>query len=51
LADVKDEKVTIAGAREQYSVVIDPQNLSIDWGQTTLLRQSRRQPERVVAAD
>jgi N-methylhydantoinase B len=29
LADVKGEKVTVAGAREQYGVVIDPHNLNI----------------------
>jgi len=51
LTDVKDEKVTLAGAREQYGVVIDPQSLSVDWAQTTKLRQNRRQPERLVAAD
>jgi len=51
LTDVKDEKVTIAGAQEQYGVVIDPQSLSIDWTQTTHLRQSRQQSERLVAAD
>ena len=51
LADVKGEKVTISGARERYGVVIDPHSLSIDWEQTTSLRQSRQAPERLVAAD
>jgi hypothetical protein len=51
LADVKGEKVTITGAHEQYGVVIDPQTVSIDWEQTTRLRQSRQEPERLVAAD
>jgi N-methylhydantoinase B/oxoprolinase/acetone carboxylase alpha subunit len=46
LADVKGEKVTVAGAREQYGVVIDPQNLGINWAQTTQLRQSRRAEQR-----
>jgi hypothetical protein len=41
LADVRGEKVTIAGAREQYGVVIDPQSLNINWAQTTELRQNR----------
>jgi len=51
LVDVKDEKVTIAGAREQYGVVIDSQSLRVDWEQTTKLRQRHQQPERLVAAD
>lgn len=51
LNDVKDEKVTITGAREQYGVVIDAQHMSIDWEQTTTLRQSRQELRRVVAAD
>ena len=51
LADVKDEKVTIAGAWEQYGVVIDPQSLSVNWEKTVQLRQGRQQPERLLAAD
>ena len=46
LADVRGEKVTIAGAREQYGVVIDPQSLNINWAQTTQLRQNRPAPAR-----
>jgi hypothetical protein len=49
LTDVKDEKLTIAAAREQYGVVIDPQSLSVDWEKTTALRQRRAEP--VAAAD
>ena len=54
LADVKDDKVTIAGAREQYGVVIDANPLSIAWDKTTelrQLRQSRQSAEPIVAAD
>ncbi|MBI3304348.1 MAG: hydantoinase B/oxoprolinase family protein [Deltaproteobacteria bacterium] len=51
LADVRDEKVTITAAREQYGVAIEPQSLSIDWEQTRVLRQRRQGPERLVAAD
>ena len=51
LDDVKGEKVTVAGAQEQYGVVIDPQSLNIDWEQTKKLRQTRQEPERLVAAD
>jgi N-methylhydantoinase B len=49
LIDVKDEKLTVAAAREQYGVVIDPQSLSVDWGKTVALRQRRTEP--VAAAD
>jgi N-methylhydantoinase B/oxoprolinase/acetone carboxylase alpha subunit len=49
LADVKDEKLTIAGAREHYGVVIDPRDLSVDWEKTATLRQKRAEP--VAAAD
>ncbi len=49
LVDVKDEKLTIVGAREQYGVVIDPQSLSVDWEKTAVLRQKRREP--AMAAD
>ena len=49
LADVKDEKLTIAGAREQYGVVIDPQAGTVDWEQTRTVRQTRLDP--VAAAD
>ena len=49
LADVKDEKLTIAGAREQYGVVIDPQAGTVDWEQTRAVRQARLEP--VAAAD
>jgi len=49
LADVKDEKLTIAGAREQYGVVIDPQSLTVNWEKTAVLGQKQREP--AVAAD
>jgi N-methylhydantoinase B len=49
LADVRDEKLTVTGAREQYGVVIDPQTLRVDWEQTAALRQRRVQP--AAAAD
>ena len=49
LVDVKDEKLTIVGAREQYGVVIDPQSLSVDWEKTAVLRQKQREP--AMAAD
>jgi N-methylhydantoinase B len=50
LADVKDEKLTIAGAQEQYGVVIDPRSLTLDREKTAMLRQNRQEPERAVAA-
>ena len=49
LADVVDEKLTIGHAREQYAVVIDPQDLTVNWEQTDALRQERLAP--VAAAD
>jgi N-methylhydantoinase B len=49
LADVKDEKLTAAAAREQYGVVIDPQTLAIDWERTAALR--RRPAAPAVATD
>ena len=51
LTDVKDEKVTLVGAREHYGVVIDPETLSIDWEQTKRLRQSHQPRTPLVAAD
>jgi N-methylhydantoinase B len=51
LTDVKDEKVTLAGAREHYGAVIDPGTLSIDWEQTKRLRQNRQARMPLVAAD
>ena len=44
LADVKDDKLTLAAAREQYGVVIDPQGFTIDREKTTALRQKRTEP-------
>jgi N-methylhydantoinase B len=38
LADVKSEKVTVAGARAQYGVEIIPGTLSVDWEKTKALR-------------
>jgi N-methylhydantoinase B len=49
LADVKDEKVTIVGAREQYGVVIDPVTLTVDKEKTAGLRQNRQ--GQLAAAD
>lgn len=49
LTDIKAEKVTVAGAREQYGVVVDPHSLSVDWPATTKLRA--QQPEPIAAAD
>ena len=40
--DVEDEKVSIAGAREQYGVVIDTDPLSVNWEHTRQLRQTRQ---------
>jgi N-methylhydantoinase B len=48
--DVRDEKVTVEAAREQYGVVLDPQNLTVDWEQTKRLRQSRQERGQRVAA-
>ena len=48
--DVRDEKVTVEAGREQYGVVLDPQNLTVDWEQTKRLRQSRRERGQRVAA-
>ena len=41
-ADVEDEKVSIAGAREQYGVIIDTDPLRVNWEKTTQVRQSRQ---------
>jgi N-methylhydantoinase B len=49
LIDVKDQKLTVSAAREQYGVIIDPQDLTVDWEKTTTLRQKRTEP--VAAAD
>jgi N-methylhydantoinase B len=38
VADVKDGKVTIAGARTHYSVVIDPNTLRVNEEETRMLR-------------
>ena len=44
LADVVDEKVSIAGARQQYGVVIDADPPRINWDETAALRQAGREP-------
>ena len=49
LTDVKDEKLTARAAREQYGVVINVPDLSVDWGRTTALRLQRQMP--AAAAD
>lgn len=41
LADVKEEKVTIAGARGQYGVVINPVMMTVNKAATKALRQTR----------
>jgi N-methylhydantoinase B/oxoprolinase/acetone carboxylase alpha subunit len=50
LTDVKDEKLTVAVAREQYGVVIDQHDLTVDWKKTEALR-GQRQMSTVAAAD
>jgi N-methylhydantoinase B len=40
LADVRDGKVTLESAREDYQVVIDPETLTIDGEATQELRMS-----------
>ena len=50
LIDVQDEKLTVAAAREQYGVVIDQHDLTVDWEKTTALRR-QRQMSSVAAAD
>ena len=40
LEDVLDEKVSLAGAREQYSVAIDPETLAVDDEETLRLRST-----------
>lgn len=49
LTDVKDEKLSVTAAREQYGVVIDAHTGEIDWERTTTLRKQRMEP--VAAAD
>lgn len=49
LTDVKDEKLSVTAAREQYGVVIHPRLLEIDWEQTTAVRKQRLEP--MAAAD
>jgi N-methylhydantoinase B len=49
LVDVKDEKLTVNAAREQYGVVIDAQSCEIDWDKTTALREQHSEP--LAAAD
>jgi N-methylhydantoinase B len=39
LADVREEKVSVAAAREQYGVVIDPESLTLDLEATRRLRE------------
>jgi N-methylhydantoinase B len=41
LADVREEKVTLAAAREQYGVVIDRATLTVDQETTCRLRERR----------
>ncbi|MGE0826507.1 MAG: hydantoinase B/oxoprolinase family protein, partial [Candidatus Binatia bacterium] len=49
LVDVKDQKLTVTAAREQYGVVIDPATIAIDWEKTVALRRSRG--ETIAATD
>lgn len=39
LADVKDGKLSVDAAREQYRVVVHPHKLRVDWGKTVALRK------------
>lgn len=50
LADVRDEKLTVRGARTQYGVVIDPIAMTVNEAETTTLRQSRAARLTQVAA-
>jgi len=42
--DVRDDKVSPAGAKSDYGVVLDPKNLEVDWEATKQTRRERRQP-------
>jgi len=42
LRDVRDEKVSIAAARDEYGVVIDPETLAVDAAATERLRAEMR---------
>ena len=42
LGDVLDGYVSIEGAREDYGVVVRPEELGIDWEATTKLREQKR---------
>ena len=41
LEDIRNEYVSLASAREDYGVVIDPQTLTLDTEATATLRQER----------
>ncbi len=41
LADVRDGKVSLESARQDYKVVVDPETLTIDQAATAILRSSR----------
>ena len=43
LDDVSEEKLTVEHARQEYGVVIDPQNLTVNHRATEALRQEMRQ--------
>ena len=49
LADVQDEKLSVAQARDQYGVVIDTATAAVNMPETEALRATRLQP--VAAAD
>jgi N-methylhydantoinase B len=43
LADVREDKVTVAAARAQYGVIIDPATLTLDLDATRQLRAALRE--------
>ena len=42
--DVRDDKVSPAGAKSDYGVVLDSKSLEVDWEATKQTRRERRQP-------
>jgi N-methylhydantoinase B len=42
--DVLDDKVSLAHAKSEYGVIIDPESLEVDWEATEQTRHERRQP-------
>jgi N-methylhydantoinase B len=50
LEDVRDEKVSLAAARERYGVVIDPKRLTVDREATAQRRQTMRKAAKPAPA-